>query len=172
VIESTTVRRLLVRPAAAAARNLLRQQPLFPGLPGGADQAERQGLLSRDITVRDLILNRCDVHHLFPRNLLKKQALSRGRYNQIANYALAQSEINITIGDKAPSVYFPELLEQCQGGKKRYGGITDPDDLLENLTQHCIPAGIFDGLAEDYSHFLDERRKLMAAKIKTYYGKL
>ena len=79
-----------------------------------------KGFLSRDITVQDLILNRCDVHHLFPRNLLKKQGLSRSRYNQIANYALAQSEINITIGDKAPSVYFSELLEQCRSGTKRY----------------------------------------------------
>jgi hypothetical protein len=43
---------------------------------------------------------------------------------------------------------------------------------LENLTQHCVPARIFEGLAEDYGRFLDERRKLMAAKIKTYYGKL
>ncbi len=131
-----------------------------------------KGFLSRDITVRDLILNRSDVHHLFPRNLLKKQGLSRGRYNQIANYALAQSEINIAIGDKAPSIYFPEIREQCQGGKKRYGGITDADELLENLTQHCIPAETFDGLAEDYGRFLDERRKLMAAKMERYYAKL
>lgn len=40
-----------------------------------------RGFLSRDITVRDLILNRSDVHHLFPRDYLKKKGLSRGRYN-------------------------------------------------------------------------------------------
>ena len=43
------------------------------------------GFLSRDITVRDLILNKADVHHVFPRNFLKAQGLPRGRYNQIAN---------------------------------------------------------------------------------------
>src|SRR5690348_14171906 len=69
-----------------------------------------KGFLSRDITVQDLILNRSDVHHLFPRNYLKGKGLSRGRYNQIANYALTQSEINIAIGHKAPAVYFTELL--------------------------------------------------------------
>ena len=57
-------------------------------------------LLSRDITVRDLLLNRSDVHHVYPRNHLKGQGLTRGRYNQIANFVLAQSEINIGIGDR------------------------------------------------------------------------
>jgi hypothetical protein len=71
------------------------------------------GFLSRDITVRDLILNRSDVHHVYPRNFLKSQGLPRGRYNQIANYVLAQSEINIAIGDKSPVVYFQHLVEQC-----------------------------------------------------------
>ncbi|MBI2214025.1 MAG: hypothetical protein HYU52_10295 [Acidobacteria bacterium] len=42
------------------------------------------GFLSRDITVRDLVLNRSDVHHVYPRNYLKKQGLTRTRYNQIA----------------------------------------------------------------------------------------
>ena len=66
-----------------------------------------KGFLSRDITVRDLVLNRSDVHHLFPRNLLKNQGMSRGRYNQIANDEVPQSEINIAIGDKAPLNLFP-----------------------------------------------------------------
>ena len=65
-----------------------------------------KGFLSKDITVQDLILNRCDVHHLFPRNFLKKNNYSKSRYNQVANYALAQTEINIAIGDKPPEVYF------------------------------------------------------------------
>ncbi len=49
-----------------------------------------KGFLSRDITVRDLLLNRADVHHVFPRNVLKKQGLQRGRYNQIANFVVDQ----------------------------------------------------------------------------------
>ncbi len=131
-----------------------------------------KGFLSRDITVQDLILNRSDVHHLFPRNYLKQQGLSRGRYNQIANYALAQSEINIAIGDKAPSLYFSELLEQCSGGKKKYGGITDIEELKENLREHSIPESILSTPEENYDDFLEERRGLMAAKIKTYFAKL
>ena len=52
------------------------------------------------------------------RSYLKEQGLSRGRYNQIANFVLAQSEINIAIGDKPPKQYFGELAEQVNGGKK------------------------------------------------------
>jgi len=128
-----------------------------------------KGFLSRDISVMDLLLNRSDVHHLFPRQYLKDKGLSRGRYNQIANFALAQSEINIAIGARSPKVYFAELLNQCQGGKKKYGGIINLDELKDNLSAHSIPEGIFDSIADDYDHFLEERRKLMALKIKTYF---
>jgi hypothetical protein len=131
-----------------------------------------RGFLSRDITVRDLILNRSDVHHLFPRDYLKKKGLSRGRYNQIANYALAQSEINIAIGNKAPSVYFRELAEQCSGGPRKYGGITDLGDLKENLREHCIPESLLHNPEENYDRFLEERRNLMAAKVRDYFAKL
>lgn len=131
-----------------------------------------RGFLSRDITVHDLILNRSDVHHLFPRNYLKKKGLSRGRYNQIANYAIAQSEINIAISDRPPSVYFPEMLEQSRGGVRRYGGISDEAELRANLHSHCIPEEIFGVLADDYEGFLSERRLLMAARIKEYFATL
>ena len=53
------------------------------------------------------------------RNLLKGPGLPRGRYNQIANFLLAQSEINIAIGKKPPKQYFEELAEQCAGGPKK-----------------------------------------------------
>ena len=131
-----------------------------------------KGFLSRDITVQDLILNQSDVHHLFPRNHLKKKGLNRGRYNQIANYAITQSEINIAICDKSPSIYFKELSNQCQGGKNKYGGITSLAELKSNLAEHCIPESVFGELAEDYDHFLEERRKLMAARIRFYFDKL
>ena len=65
----------------------------------------------------------------------------RGRYNQIANFVLAQSEINIAIKDKRPEQYFREVADQCTGGKKKYGGITSADDLRTNLTRP-LPAGV------------------------------
>ncbi|MER3556423.1 MAG: hypothetical protein C4331_19365, partial [Meiothermus sp.] len=131
-----------------------------------------RGFLSRDITVRDLLLNRGDVHHVYPKKHLKSMGLSRGRYNQIANFVLAQSEVNIAIGDKAPEQYFAELAEQVRGGKKKYGGITDEAELRANLRTHCIPETMLDGNIPTYEEFLQERRKLMALKIKTWFEAL
>jgi hypothetical protein len=131
-----------------------------------------KGFLSRDISVLDLLLNRSDVHHVYPKKHLKAQGLSRGRYNQIANFVLAQSEINIAIGDKPPERYFKELAEQSNGGKKKYGGITDAADLRANLWMSCLPESLLDGEIPAYDDFLEERRKLMAQKIKTWFGGL
>ena len=128
-----------------------------------------KGFLSKDITVQDLLMNRSDVHHVFPRNYLKKQGLARGRYNQIANFVLAQSEINIAIGDKAPKAYFKELAEQCSGGGKKYGGIGKRADMLTNLRMNCLPESLLDGDVPDYDAFLEQRRKLMALKIKDWF---
>jgi hypothetical protein len=130
------------------------------------------GFLSRDISVRELIEVKSDVHHIFPRDYLKKHGMSRGQYNQIANYAVTQSEINIAIANTEPRVYFAELREQCQGGFKRYGNITDPDVLWGNLRAHCIPEKAEELTAEDYPDFLAERRKLMARKIRGYFQAL
>ena len=131
-----------------------------------------KGFLSRDITVRDLLLNRSDVHHVFPRNHLKKQGLQRGKYNQIANFVIAQTEINISIGDRAPEVYFGELAEHCRRGKAKYGGINNEDDLRDNLNANCIPEGVLDGNVPPYDLFLEQRRQLMAAKIKDWFATL
>ncbi|MFH1961723.1 MAG: DUF262 domain-containing protein [bacterium] len=134
--------------------------------------ANDKGFLSRDITVRDLITHRGDVHHLFPKNYLKKYGLMQDRYNQIANYVMMQSEINIAIGDKSPSEYFSKLLEHCNNGSAAYGAITDLDQIRENFTMHCIPEGMEDKNIDHYDEFLQERRKLMAMKIRNYYWQL
>lgn len=131
-----------------------------------------KGFLSKDITVQDLILNKSDVHHLYPSNYLKQQGLSRGRYNQIANYAVTQSEINIAISNKAPKDYFAELAAQCQGGTLKYGGITNLSEMRANLQMHCIPETLLDGQVPHYDEFLATRRKLMAAKVKDYFAML
>lgn len=146
--------------------------PYFCAFLAAQIKMNDKGFLSSDITVRELIEVKSDVHHLFPKDCLKKNGLSRGQYNQIANYAVTQSEINIAIGNKEPKVYFGHLMDQCKGGKKRYGNITDTDELKENLAMHCIPQNVQEMTLEDYPAFLAERRKLMAQKIKKYFGSL
>jgi hypothetical protein len=146
--------------------------PLFRIYQAAQVKMLDKGFLSRDIHVRDLIEVKSDVHHIFPRDYLKRQGLPRGQYNQIANYAVAQSEINIAIGSKEPKTYFSQLIEQCHGGTKRYGNIAKPDELAENLRMNCVPEGMEHMTVADYSDFLAARRKLMAHKIKAYFGAL
>lgn len=148
------------------------QSPYFLAYKAAQVKLGDKGFLSRDITVCDLLMNRSDVHHVYPRNHLKKQGLSRGRYNQIGNFVLAQSEINIAIGDKAPEQYFFELAEQCSGGKKKYGGITANNELRANLRMNCLPESLLDGAIPSYDDFLADRRKLMAQKIKLWFEAL
>lgn len=132
-----------------------------------------KGFLSRDITVRDLLLNRSDVHHVYPKNYLKKNhGLNRGRYNQIANFVVAQSEINIAIGDKPPPTYFAELAAQCAGGPLKYGGITERAEMEANLQANCLPISLLDGQLPEYEAFLRERRVLMAKKIQLWFDTL
>ena len=146
--------------------------PFFRVFQAAQVKLQDKGFLSKDITALDLILNKCDVHHLFPKKHLKDQGFSRGRYNQIANYALAQSEINIAIGHKAPTIYFKDLAEQCAGGKRKYGGITNLDEMKGNLRMNCVPEEMLDGNVLSYDEFLGQRRQLMAAKLKTYFQML
>lgn len=131
-----------------------------------------KGFLSRDITVADLVLNRADVHHVYPKQFLKNDGKTRGAYNQIANFVVAQSEINIAIGAKAPAVYFAELAKQADGGKEKYGGINDRKLMLANFRMNCIPETMLDGEIGDYEEFLAERRKLMSLRIKTWFESL
>lgn len=129
-----------------------------------------RGFLSTDITVKDLIEQRGDVHHIFPRQYLKDNGFSRGQYNQVANYVYVQSEINIKIGKKAPADYLGYVVnQQCNGGECKYGGITHITDLENNMKENCIPAGVTNMTLNDYPTFLAERRALIAKRLKEYY---
>lgn len=132
-----------------------------------------RGFLSTDIMVKDLIEQRGDVHHIFPRQYLKDNGLSRGQYNQVANYTYIQSEINIKIGKKAPCDYLGFVVNhQCNGGECKYGGITNIADLEKNLEENCIPLSAATMSLPDYQDFLAQRRSLIAKRLKEYYFSL
>ena len=132
-----------------------------------------RGFLSKDINVRSLIEQRGDVHHIFPKNYLQKNGKdNRQMYNQIANFAMLQTEVNIQISNKAPNVYMSEILNQCETHVTRYGGIINQEDLKLNLEENCIPESFYTMTINDYEDFLKQRRILMARKIRKYYNSL
>lgn len=98
-------------------------------------------------------------HHLFPRGYLKRIGIEDRRLvNQVGNYALVEWSDNISISDKPPSDYVPDL-------EKRFS--------TEELAQMNRWHGLMDGWYElGYKEFLEERRKRIAQVIREGYMKL
>ena len=132
-----------------------------------------QAFLSKETEVKHLIEERGDIHHIFPKKYLQKNGFTnRSQYNQIANYVYTQQEINIAISAKAPEVYMQEMKQQCETKNLKYGEICDEAQLLDNLQMNSIPSSIFTMDYTHYEQFLEERRILMAEKIRAYYESL
>lgn len=146
--------------------------PYFHVFLASQVKANDRGFLSKDVLVSDLISLRGDIHHLFPKDYLKKNGLDSKKYNQIANYVYMQSEINIKVGNKPPKDYFEILKTQILNGNQQVSGISDEQQLLDNLKMNCVPMEIQKMSIDDYNDFLNLRRKLMAIKIKEYYHSL
>lgn len=129
--------------------------------------------LSKDMKVRTLVEGRGDVHHIFPKNYLQKNGKNnKAVYNQIANFALIQTETNLQISDMSPEEYMQIVNTQCTSKGNEIGSINEMDKLLENLKINCIPNSLNSMNVDDYDSFLKQRRILMAKKIKDYYNTL
>ena len=122
--------------------------------------------------MKDLIEISGDVHHIFPKEYLKANGFDKNMYNQNANFVYLDTQVNKSIGKKAPCEYFAEAIKQCETKNITCGSITNIDVLKENLSTNCIPFETTNMTFADYENFLEERRKIMAKKIKEYYYSL
>jgi hypothetical protein len=114
-----------------------------------------------------------DIHHIVPKDYLQKNGYpDRGDYNQVANFALTETSINISISNKPPMQYLADMASQIESGLLTLGEITDATDLAANLAENAIPANLAEVTAGSYKEFLAQRRKLMAAVIRDYYQAL
>ena len=146
--------------------------PYFHVFLAAQVKANDRGFLSKDILVGDLVSLRGDIHHLFPKDYLKKNGLDKSKYNQIANYVYMQSEINIKVGNKSPRDYFEIITTQIQDSSRQVSGLSTQQELLGNLQMNAVPVEIMQMSINNYNDFLTARRKLMAIKIKEYYHSL
>lgn len=129
--------------------------------------------LSKSITVHQLVEERGDVHHIFPKRYLQKNGFNRrGAYNQIANFAYTEQSVNLLIKAQPPVEYMEKVSNQIESKDISLGEITDQQDLAKNLKMNAIPNSLNTMDVEDYDNFLVERRRLMADKIKEYFDKL
>ncbi len=128
-------------------------------------------LLSNNIFVGDLIRSAGDIHHIFPKAYLRQNGFEKSKYNQNANLAYLDNQVNKSIGKKSPREYFSAAFAQCSGGPS-ICSIKDVDQLKENLAANCIPVDVVKWDFSNYEEFLDQRRMLMADKIRKYYESL
>ena len=128
--------------------------------------------LSDSVTVNSLLQQRGDQHHIFPKNYLSVNGYKKGDYNQVANYVFTEQQTNIKLSDDAPSAYMEKILSDIDGQKMSLSSIKSREALQANLAANCIPDNISTLIHESYAQFLEQRRKLMAEKIRRYYESL
>jgi hypothetical protein len=102
--------------------------------------------------------NALESHHIFPRDVLKKAGfgVDRSAVNEVANRAFLTKKTNLTISNKYPAKYLPQV-------EKRYPG---------SLNAQCVPMDPDLWKVDAYEHFLHERRKLFAKVMNKFLDRL
>ena len=147
--------------------------PAFRTFLASQVKSNARGFLSKEITVQSMLEHKGDIHHIFPKDYLKKtSSLTQAQCDQVANLVYTQQEINITIGNAPPNEYVTDLQSQCSTGVAKYGGIVDKEDLKANFAESAVPVEFLTGEISEYQEFLTIRRQLIASKLKMYYQSL
>jgi hypothetical protein len=128
--------------------------------------------LSKNMKISSLIEQRGDIHHLFPKKYLSDNGHTPRSYNQVANFVYTEQATNIKVGKLPPADYLGKVQAQIEDGVLDISSLTSEEALNENLRLNDIPAGLLTATHNDFSSFLEQRRQLMAQKIKAYYEQL
>ena len=128
--------------------------------------------LSKSMKISTLIEQRGDVHHIFPKKYLMNNGYSQKAYNQVANFVFTEQATNIKVGMLTPKEYLDKVKAQIQSGTNNISTLDSDSSLQENLINNDIPGIIEEASHLVYEDFLEERRRLMATKLKVYYSQL
>lgn len=93
------------------------------------------------------------VHHFFPRALLRKEGYDSSQIDTFANYTLLSKSTNLDIGTEEPATYLR---------REKIGH--------HELDQQCIPQQEALWRVDQYEVFLQERRKLLAQRGNAFLG--
>jgi hypothetical protein len=96
--------------------------------------------------------HRLQFHHIFPKAVLKSSYTAR-EADDIANLAFIGGDTNRKISDKAPSQYFPPLIEKAG---------------IATFEAQCIPTVSAVLGVEAYKGFLAERRKAVSQRLNEF----
>jgi hypothetical protein len=92
----------------------------------------------------DVDSDKCDLHHIFPRELLKEEEYEDGWINNLGNLTFIDNEMNKSLGDTPPEEYLEKFVSQ-----------------REILDRHMIPSDKKLWKLENFRDFLDARLKLI-----------
>lgn len=94
-------------------------------------------------------MSKLEVHHIFPKAQLYKHGYSRSEVNALANFCFLTKDTNLSISDRLPEKYFPEIEKTHPGALASQWIPTDP--LLWKI--------------ENFEAFLEARKELLAEEV-------
>jgi len=94
-------------------------------------------------------MSKLEVHHIFPKAQLYKRKFERAKVNAIANFCFLTKDTNLSISDRLPEEYFPEIEKAHPGA----------------LASQWIPTDPELWKVENYLDFLKARKELLAAEL-------
>ncbi len=94
-----------------------------------------------------------EYHHIFPKSLLQKAGFDGADINEISNMAFISGKANRNISNKAPNIYFQEIVDS-QGG--------------DVLLKQAIPLGLEMREIGNFGKFLEYRRQRLADLINHF----
>ncbi|RME42083.1 MAG: DUF262 domain-containing protein [Chloroflexi bacterium] len=101
-------------------------------------------------------MSKLEVHHIFPKAQLYKRGYKRPEVNALANFCFLTKDTNLSISDRLPEEYFPEVEAAHPGALASQWIPMDPD--LWKI--------------ENFRDFLEARKKLLAAEVNRVLASL
>jgi len=101
--------------------------------------------------------NRIELHHFFPRAVLKESKFPRGLYDDLSNIVFLSQEANREIRHTLPGNYIEKYIKRNNIELKR-------------LSDQFIPLDESLWKLENYEKFLQVRRRSMAKALNDYLG--
>lgn len=94
-------------------------------------------------------MSKLEVHHIFPKAQLYKRNFNRAEVNALANFCFLTKDTNLSISDRLPEEYFPEIEAAHPGA----------------LASQWIPMDRDLWKMDRYLDFLEARKELLAAEL-------
>ncbi|MCY3674567.1 MAG: DUF262 domain-containing protein [Rhodobacteraceae bacterium] len=149
------VGRLAIEPGELEGRN--QNSALFKTMflafrDGGAKDWDSKIGIALDNSGKQ---HRLEIHHLFPKGVLKDGTYTTREVNDIANLAFIGGRTNRKIGSTPPEDYFPDFITKL--GE-------------EPFEVQCIPIDRYLLELDNYREFLARRRELISERLNSFLG--